>query len=339
MCWNLRGKSYYIKNIQYTREEYLEKLKSFNLGSYESIQNCKKDFKEITEKEIVHRPNFNLKIYNSDGDYLLDCKNCHNCNTISDSQDCFNCMRGLYNKSNIDSNGCWYMELSGNCAACVSGYAEKYCVWSSSRYSEYLDLCIECEYCFGCVGLKKKKYCILNKQYTKEKYEELKDQIISDMRKRGEYGKFLPYSMSAGPFNFSTSFTYFLDTKKEDILKLGGYWEDIDKSHLEGMPTSELPDDIKDVPDTIITQALICPETGWRFNIAQNELSFYRENNIPLPRYHFDARTREALKYLTVLKPYLYNCFYCKKDIEAFYLPEWNYQKIACEECYKQNIN
>ena len=30
--------------------------------------------------------------------------------------------------------------------------------------------------------------------------------------------------------------------------------------------------------------------------------------------------------------------FYCKKDIEAYYLPEWKYQKIACEECYKQNI-
>ncbi len=37
------------------------------------------------------------------------------------------------------------------------------------------------------------------------------------MRKRGEYGKFFPYSMSAGPFNFSTSFLYFPDIQKEDI--------------------------------------------------------------------------------------------------------------------------
>jgi hypothetical protein len=158
------------------------------------------------------------------------------------------------------------------------------------------------------------------------------------MRKRGEYGKFLPYAMSAGPFNFSTSFLYFPETRKEDILKLGGYWEDINESHIEGMSTNELPDDIKDVPDTIITQALICPETSWRFNMSQNELIFYKENNIPLPRYHFDVRTKNALKYLTVLQSYLYKCFYCKKDIEAYYLPEWNYQKIACEECYKQNI-
>ena len=338
MCWNLRNKSYCIENVQYSREEYDKKIKSFQLGSYNSIQNYKKHFEEIAQKEAVHRQNFNFKNYNSDGDYLFDCKNCHNCNTINESEDSYNCIRGMRHKSDIDANGSWYSELIGNCSGCVNAYALKYSTWSSSRYSEYLDLCLECEYCFGCVGLKKKKFCILNKQYTKEEYESLRDKIIADMRKRKEYGKFLPYSMSAGPFNFSTSFLYFPNTKKEDILKLEGYWEDINESHIEGMPTSELPDDIKDITDDIITQALICPETGWRFNIAENELIFYQANNIPLPRYHFDVRTKNQLKYLTVLKSYPYTCFYCEKDIMAYYLPEWNYQKIACEECYKQNI-
>ena len=338
MCWNLRNKRYCIENVEYSKEEYDKKMKLLNLSSYSFIQSLKDRFEEITKNDVVHRENFNLKTYNSDGDYLLDVKNCHNCHTISDSEDCYNCLRGLKQKSNIDANGCWYSELTGNSGSCIGGYAEKYCVWSSSRYSEYLDLCIECEYCFGCVGLKKKKYCILNKQYTKEEYEILRDKIVSDMKTRGEYGEFLPYSMSAGPFNFSTSFLYFPDTKKEDILKLGGYWEDIDESHIEGMPTSELPDDIKNVPDGITTKALICPKTGWRFNIAQNELIFYKEHNIPLPRYHFDVRTKEQLKYFTVLQSYPYKCFYCKKDVYAHYPPEWGYKKIACEECYRQNI-
>ncbi len=339
MCWNLRGKSYCIENIEYSPEEYREKLQSFDLGSYAAVQSLKKKFEQIVKTEVVHRENFNLKAYNSSGNYLVNVKNCRNCNTMSDSEDCSNCLRALWDKSCIDTNGCWYMELSGNCAGCVGGYAQKYSVWSSSRYSEYLDLCIECEYCFGCVGLKKKKYCILNKQYAKEEYESLRDRIVSDMKQRGEYGLFLPYSMSAGPFNFSTAFTYFPETRKEDILKLGGYWEDINESYLEGMPTSELSDDIRDVQDTITTQALICPETGWRFNIAENELTFYKANNIPLPRYHFDVRTKDRMKYLTVLKPDPYTCFYCQKEITAFYRPEWGYQKIACEECYKQNIS
>ena len=60
MCWNLRGKSYCIENIEYKREEYLEKLKSFNLGSYESVQSFKKQFDEIIKSDVVHRPNFNV---------------------------------------------------------------------------------------------------------------------------------------------------------------------------------------------------------------------------------------------------------------------------------------
>jgi hypothetical protein len=339
MCWNLRGKSYCIENIQYDKEKYEQKLKEFNLGSYKSIQEHKRRFNKLAREETIHKENFNLKTYNCDGDNLLNDKNCHRCYVISDSEDCYNMLRGLRSKSCIDVGGCWNSELLGNCSSCDGGYAEKYCVWSNSRYSEYLDLCIECESCFGCVGIKKKKYCILNKQYEKAEYEKLCEKIIVDMKKRGEYGKFLPYSMSAGPFNFSTSFLYFPETKKEDILKLGGYWQDPKENNIEGIQTKDLPDDIKDVPDTIITRALICPETGWRFNIAQNELNFYRQNNIPLPRYHFDVRIKENMKYTTVLRAYPYKCFYCQKEINAYYPSEWKYQKIACEECYKQNIN
>ncbi|MFA5778319.1 MAG: hypothetical protein WC870_02430 [Candidatus Paceibacterota bacterium] len=339
MCWNLRNKSYCIENRQYSKSEYEEKIKSFNLGSYDSIQSFKNKFEAITKKEVVHRPNFNFKIYNSDGDYIEDCKNCHNCFTVMESEDCFNMARGGFHKSSIDVSGSMSLELSGNCSLCQpNGYSLKYSSWSSARYSEYLDLCLDCEYCFGCVGLKKKKYCILNKQYSREEYGKLRNKIVFDMKKNGEYGKFFPYSMSMGPFNFSTSYGYFPKTREEEILKLGGYWEKPDESRIEGISTSELPDDIKDVTDIITIQALICPKTGWRFNVTKDELLFYKENNIPLPRKHFDVRTMERMQYLTVLKAFPYNCFFCKKEIMAYYLPEWGYKNIACEKCYKQNI-
>lgn len=338
MCWNLRGKSYCIENIQYSREEYFKKIKSYGLDSFSKIKFFKERFEEIAKKEVIHRENFNLKTSNSTGDNLTDVKNCHNCFTVNESEDSFNCIRGMKHKSDIDANGSWYSELIGNCHGCVNAYELKYSNWSSSRYSEYLDLCLECENCFGCVGLKKKKYCILNKQYDKEEYEKLREQIIFDMKNRKEYGKFLPYSMSAGPFNFSTSFLYFPEEKKEDILKLGGYWEDNIENQVEGISTSELPDSINDVDNTICNQALICPKTGWRFNIAKNELSFYKENNIPLPRYHFDVRIKDNMKFTTVLKSYPYKCFYCQKDIQAYYPPEWDYKKIACENCYKKEM-
>lgn len=339
MCSNLRGKSYHINNIQYTREEYLEKIKSFNLGSSKNVESFKNQFEEMLKNVAIHRLNFNIKSYNSTGNSLINVNNCHNCNTISDTENSANCIRGTKINNSLNCGGCWYGELNGNSAGCSNSYGIKYSSWSQSRYSEYLDLCIDCEYCFGCVGLKKKKYCILNKQYTKEEYEKLKSEIICNMKNTKEYGNFFPYSMSAGPFNFSTSYLYFTDTTKEEILKLGGYWQDIDESNIEGIHTSLLPNSINDIDESICTKALICPDTGWRFNISSNELDFYKQNEIPLPRKHFDVRIKELIKYSTILETDLYDCFYCNKNIEAFYPKDWGYKNIACESCYQKNLN
>jgi hypothetical protein len=338
MSWNLRGKNYCIRNQQYDRDEYFKELEKIDFGSYKVIQELRKEFEDILKNKVIHRENNNLKIHNSTGDNLLDTKNCHNCFTLSESENTFNVLRGMRNKDCIDTNASWYLELCGNCSCCVNGYNLKYCLWSPSRNSEYLDLCQECDNCFGCVGLKKKQHCILNKQYSKEEYTKLKQQIIQKMKEDNEYGRFLPHNMSTGPFNFSTAFLYYPNTKKEDILRLGGYWEEIDEGHMEGVETSKLPDNIKDVSEDICTQALICPETGWRFNINKDELSFYKQNNIPLPRKHFDVRIKEAIKFSTVLQSYKYKCYYCKEEINAYYPHEWGYKNIACESCYKKNM-
>ena len=47
----------------------------------------------------------------------------------------------------------------------------------------YTDSCMSnCSDCFGCISLRANKYCILNKQYTKE-YENMKARIIEYMKK------------------------------------------------------------------------------------------------------------------------------------------------------------
>ncbi len=49
-----------------------------------------------------------------------------------------------------------------------------------------------CSFCIGCVGLKNKSYCILNKQYTKEEWYVLADQIFTQMNQQGVLGDFFP---------------------------------------------------------------------------------------------------------------------------------------------------
>ncbi len=340
MSWNLRGKSYCIENVQYTKEAYEEKMKSINLGSYTELEKYKKRYGEILKKNAVHRENFNIKTYDSVGTYMTNCNNCVNVFCWEDSEQCTNCLRGLKAKDCIDLTGCWKIEISGNNSCCTNAYALKYSIWcDGARHSEYCDECLEVDYCFGCVGLRKKKYCILNKEYTKEEYEALKGKIISDMKMRGEYGKFPPYSLGICPYNLTTASIYFPEVQKEDIEKKGGYWEESVGGSAEGMPTSELPDSISDVDASFSKQALVCPVTGWRYNIADAELAFLKKNNIALPRVHFDVRTKERLRPMSQTEAEPYACTYCSKDIIAYYPKSWDYERIACVDCYQQNLN
>ena len=122
------------------------------------------------------------------------------------------------------------------------------------------------------------------------------------------------------------------------MKKINGLWDEINIQDIYGLNTSELPDSIDEVDEQITTKQLICPQTKLPFNIAPQELVFYREQDIPLPRHHFDYRTLERFKPLTVIVPYQGSCFLCEKEITHFYLPERDYKKIACVACYQQEV-
>ncbi len=338
MCWNLRNNKYCIRNEQYTKEEYENKLKNIKLNSYKNLEILKNEFENLLKNNVVHRENFNLKTTNSVGNYLTNCDKCVNVFCWENSQNSRNSIRGMNTKDCIDQLGTWFVEVSGSNSCVYGGYELRNSSWSNARYSEYLDICDEVEYCFGCVGLKKKKYCILNKQYLKEKYEILKNKIIGDMERRGEYGKFLPYSMGLCGYNLSNAIIYFPNIAKEEIMMQGGHWSEDDMSSQDGISSLKLPDSILETDSNISSQALICPESKYRFNISTAEYEFHKRKNFALPRIHFDLRTLKKIRKTAILRSYPYKCFYCQKDIEAYYLPDWNYQKIACEECYKQNI-
>lgn len=59
-------------------------------------------------------------------------------------------------------------------------YNNKFCAecWPEARDTEYSFYCVQSKDCFGCVNLKRKQYCILNKQYTREKYFKLKEKLF-----------------------------------------------------------------------------------------------------------------------------------------------------------------
>ena len=82
-------------------------------------------------------------------------------------------------------------------------------IWPNIQYVLYSDSCSSSNHLFGCIGLRNKSYCILNKQYTKEEYEVLVPRIIEHMMKTGEWGEFFPATLSPFGYNETVAMEYF----------------------------------------------------------------------------------------------------------------------------------
>ncbi|MCX6723627.1 MAG: hypothetical protein NT155_00440 [Candidatus Staskawiczbacteria bacterium] len=339
MSWNLRNQKYCVLNQPYSKEDYFKKIAEYNLASRSSVEAFKKELWQHIQQDAVHRQDYNLQAVNSQGNLLNNDKNCYQCYFIEDSENCRYCFRGR-GKETIDSISLFDSEKCSLGALDQLGYGNTCNLYTTScRYSSYLDNCEECEYCFGCVGLRKKKYCILNKQYTKEEYESLVGRIKGDMKNRGEWGKFFPLSVAYCGYNLSLAQMMFPMTKDE-ALKFGVKWEEAVEPHYENIISGDdLPDTIDQVKDEIVKQRVLCPETKLSYNITKDELAFYKQHKIPLPRRHFDWRTLERFKpFSLMIMPQRGTCYFCKKEIEHYYGLELGFQKVACLECYQREV-
>jgi hypothetical protein len=337
MCWNLRNKQYHILNKPYSKEEYFKQISQFNLGSYKVIASLKKKFLEIIKTEAIHRENYNINALNSDGNFIEESRNCKQSYLIQKSENSKYIFRGFQNKDVIYSAGSFaensiFSVMDGKMYNTISTIFSNNC-----RDSFYLDHCDECENCFGCVGLRKKKYCILNKQYSEKEYFDLFNKIKEHMKKTGEWGKFFPSSIAYCGYNLSTADIYF-SQDKETALNFGFRWDDVTESEVSGITEKDIPDDIDDVSNDFYKQAIICQKTNWRFNVSSAELEFYKNKKIPIPHYHFDFRIKELLNFLNQIKPVDGQCYFCKKSIKHFYPLEWGYQKITCIDCYHSQV-
>ena len=116
--------------------------------------------------------------------------------------------------------------------------------------------------------------------------------------------------------------------------------KDIDVAAPEGMhiiAAKDLPDNIRDVSDDILGKAIICEVSGRPFKLIKQELDFYREHHIPLPRKHYETRFLERIAHLPKLSLFLRNCDKCKTECLSVY--DYNYPgKVYCEDCYQKEI-
>lgn len=344
-CINQRHKQYMIFNKQYSKEEY-EKIKAdLKLNTRSGVD----DLKKKTEAFFLtqpHRSTFAENNQNAVGDHLFNSKNAFMCFGSRDLEDCRYCAKlTLGVKSSMDYNS-WgnQSELMYQCAGCGDqNYNLKFCVMCQKdmRNCDYCYECFSCADCFGCVGLKQKKYCILNKQYTKEEYIELRGRIIEHMKKTApdghssQWGEFFPIEVGAFAYNESIAMDIY-PLKKEEAIEKGYKWRDEEAVNIQTQ-TYVVPEDIHAVKDDITTAILACSDCGKNFKIIAQELAFYRNLEIPIPKRCPNCRHRPRMLLRNPPELWTRNCAKCSREIETSYKPD-RPEIIYCEECYREAV-
>ncbi len=347
-CTSLRNKNYCLFNKQLTREEYLKKIKEFDLGSMKNVLEFKRKA-YLLSLDYPRRATLGRNNLNVSGEYIYNSKNVHDAYFVSDSENIRYSQLFLKGKTHncydftaFGSSSEWIYEVTW---MGLNTSNVKFGIWGyRNHHTEYTFGCHGSAYLFGCVGLNKAEYCVFNKQYSKEEYFSLVEKIKKQMEKipfidrRGlkhGYGGQIPIDLCPYAYNESTAFEFFPLTKEEAIAK-GFTWRDPDSR--EYLPASIIiPDHIKDVTDDILKAILKCLACGKNYQIIQKELQFLRRFNFPIPHDCPLCRDRNRIKQLNPMQTYKRSCGKCNIVIETSYSPD-RPEIVYCEKCYQQEV-
>jgi len=328
-CFNciwLDNKSYCINNVQYSKEDY-QKL----------ITNAKKIKLEENVCWCMQQ--------NSENCFGNDLVGCHNCcfvwswtesrdikYTISDIfwEDCYDSFRGsshsIYTIACRYSHSCWCIAFGKelkNCRYCLNTFFSSNCFW--------------------CVWLKNKEYCIYNKQYTKQEYNELVPEIIAWMIRNNQRWEFFDPQLSYWWYNETMWIDYHPMWKEEALkkwYKRNDYvapfpkvektvpWEKLPKIGCKAIQEKK-PDFLKKIPN----YAIVCEVSKKPFRIIKQEIDFYVKHNLPLPTKHPDVRHQERLARKDSATMHLIHCDECGEEMLSVHEKE-QWKKILCEKCF-----
>ncbi len=342
LSYNLRGQSYYFMNQKYSKEEYTEKVKEFNLKSHAERQKLYAAWLEIIFEKALHRGMLIESSINSTGNFVIGCKDSTYCFDVESVENCKNIHLSTHGvKDTYDSYhvGVTSELLYENHAVTRSSGGRFVHLSYDNTNLTYCDSCHNSNELFGCIGIKKGAYMILNKQYSKEEYFELKAKIIEHMKSTGEWGDFFPPELSPFAYNESNALTYFPLTK-EKALEKGFIWKDNLPGTFgkETIQPEEIPDLITDIDDSILEQVLKCERSGRNYNLTKQELDFFRQHSIPVPRLHPDERYKDRMSIRPKRTLYDTVCAVSGVALKTAYPPERRPKNIVSDEVYKKNV-
>lgn len=351
MCKGLRNKEYCILNVQYSKDEYEKKRDAYHLDTFDGFTHAQQEFDEF-RKTVPSRYSYQIKTEDCSGDYIFRSNNCHICFDTSDAEDAKFLQYSVSNNKDLYdcsySGGC---ELGIENLSYVGGYNCISCniIWWNVANLFYCELMFNGpQDCFGCIGLRGKKFCILNKQYSEEEYRKLTAEMIATMKQRGEWGHFFPPSLS--PFGYNESLAQdYVPLHKEEALRLGFNWNNRTPGTFGkgDMEPKDIPEAIAAIADDILTKKLTCMHCQRNYKLVKQELEFYRTLRIPVPRLCFECRHLARLHKRRPRALWTRQCMCekadhdhvsrCPVEFETTYAPDRR-ELVYCEECYQKEV-
>lgn len=304
-CVNLRNKNYCFFNEQLTKEDYALQVQKLRLDTWDGLRGAVQRVKNFWLKFPIQYLQGVQNVHVS-GDFITHSKNAYKSYLIRQCED----IRYVQYSQVPSSRDC----MDGSVIGCEAEllYETSVCGWGASN----LKFCWECwdnvkdlEYCiycghgaenlFGCAGVIRLQYCILNKQYSKHEYETLKKKIIEHMNvvpyvdpqgRVYKYGDFFPPEFSPFAYNQTIAPEHVALTK-DAAVAFGARWQDARPNEYRiTLTADQIPNTIQGVSDDITKEIIQCIECKKAYKIIDAELQFLRRAGIPLPRACIDCR-------------------------------------------------
>jgi hypothetical protein len=187
------------------------------------------------------------------------------------------------------------------------------------------------------VGLRRKKFCIFNNQYSEEEYWKKLDELKTIMLSRGEYGEF-PLMNFSGQY-WKNSATVQMYGADENICRaLGVDFFEVSSSGAEGPDSQVVLSDLSEIEsgdiNSLANKVFFDTEARRRFRFLKPELQLYKQLGIAPPRQHPTVRLAKLYNELNFPLTKGSNCFACQKRIIVSENINHPMRKTHCHSCY-----
>ncbi|MCC6323287.1 hypothetical protein IT400_00685 [Candidatus Nomurabacteria bacterium] len=359
-CVNLRKQSYCIFNEQMgNKANYLAKLEELGINSRKNIGELKKQAHEFWKKGI-HKYMHKKQVQDVSGDYIYNSRNTHHSWIVHEGWNVKYCQylvapntKDTYDITQFGNNiERHYEVLQGG-----NGGSNVRFSWFVPNENTEIDYCMQVmtsHDMLGCIGMRKKEFCILNKEYTEEEYYKLRTQILAEMESNPyvdtqglvyKYGEFFPSELSPFAYNETTAQEVFALSEVEAKSKGFQWYTRAKRDYKPTILAENIPDTIAEAPETITNEIVECINHGdekknctTAFKIIPDEFGFYQRFNLPLPDKCPNCRHAERMELRN--KPIFHTskCTFggCTTEILTAY-PE-NTQNLYCKEHYLQTV-